>query len=124
MKIRNGFVSNSSSSSFLILLTKEAYDEVISGVGPLTQAVVEQLSGKASFLGTECVSYNHTDGNYDDFEWLHKSECVERAKEIAEETGKEFDEDDVSWCGWEILNDFESKAKEMKDRVFTHSIDF
>lgn len=123
MKIRSGFVSNSSSSSFLILLTKEAYDEVISGVDPLAQAVVEQLSRKTKFLGTECVAYSRMSGNHDDFDWLVEKECVKRAKELAGLTGKEFDEDDIDWHG-EIVEDFESRAKEMQDRVFTNSEDF
>lgn len=124
MKVRKGFVSNSSSSSFIVLITKEAYDEIIKDIDPFAQAVVEQLSGKTQFLGTECVSYNHTSGNYTDFEWLSKDKCIKRAKEIAKETGKEFYEEDIEWCDWEILCDFEEKVGNVKDKAFTHSIDF
>lgn len=123
MKIRNGFVSNSSSSSFLVLIVKDEYDSIINTVNPLTQAVVEQLSNSASFLGTECVAYNHmSGGSYCDFEWLSETECRKRAEEISKETGREYNEDDLEF--WQSVEEFEEKIDQKSDKVFTNSLDF
>ena len=56
MKIRNGFVSNSSSSSFLVVCPKDQFDEAVQKAHPFYQKWVETGFGKTqSFLGKDCV---------------------------------------------------------------------
>lgn len=43
MKIRNGFVSNSSSSSFVVLLKKNDYDKYINSAHPYYKYVMDQM---------------------------------------------------------------------------------
>ena len=72
MKSRNGFVSNSSSSSFVILIKKEAYNKEYEKSDDYTKAVLDELVGNPSFdginvFGTRCRIVEFTDGNYDYF---------------------------------------------------------
>jgi hypothetical protein len=46
MKIRNGFVSNSSSSSFVYIIKAEKYDEFLSGLDDYKKEIIERLSPK------------------------------------------------------------------------------
>ena len=121
MKIRNGFVSNSSSSSFVMLMSKDVYDGLLEDLNPLEQAIVDHFSSNTRFLETDCIVYQHTSGNYSNFEYISQEECIQKAKEISEATGKEFDESDWSE---DILYEFESSARKIRDKIFMHSEEF
>ena len=54
MKIRNGFVSNSSTSSFVVVMTKVAYDTALEKMGKKEQALIK-LWAKKGKLGKENV---------------------------------------------------------------------
>jgi len=82
MKVRSGFVSNSSSSSFVLLVEKEAYDLAVANEDPITKAILEAVMGKDTVLGRECMTYGDCSSDY----WwdeVNVNEVVERAKEIA-----------------------------------------
>ena len=51
MKSRMGFVSNSSSSSFIVIVDKKTYDNAISEAHPFTQAVVKGLRSDNIYEG-------------------------------------------------------------------------
>lgn len=56
MKIRQGFVSNSSSSSFVIMTTKENHDKIMEKLTPFEKAVVEALGvTEEKFNGVDVV---------------------------------------------------------------------
>jgi len=66
MKIRNGFVSNSSSSSFVLVSTKESYDKAIK---KLNKEAAETIKNAVSFdkIGTQevaVIAYHQCDGEY------------------------------------------------------------
>lgn len=69
MKVRNGFVSNSSSSSFLVLVKKEGYDEWFNNLNLAQQQILNHL-GKYNkdVFGTPCFSYEGSHGNYSSFD--------------------------------------------------------
>lgn len=56
MKTRLGFVSNSSSSSFVMVVEKKAYERKLEEVHPYVRAVVEAMDKKLdSFMGHDVI---------------------------------------------------------------------
>lgn len=85
MKIRNGFVSNSSSSSFVILLTKEQNEELLKNVDDYQRAILVELAEEKKAFGQDLILYAGSEGNYSIFEdW-----CVEEFEDMDDE---EFEE--------------------------------
>jgi len=69
MKIRTGFVSNSSSSSYVIVLEKSVYDQLLSQLTDLQKDILVFLSGRdesatQEFMGHTVVTIQYTEGNY------------------------------------------------------------
>ena len=56
MKIRNGFVSNSSTSSFIIISTKDNYDKTMAELHPYAQAVITGMVEEFSLAGIKFIS--------------------------------------------------------------------
>jgi hypothetical protein len=56
MKVRNGFVSNSSSNSFVIITTKENHEKTLSNLHPFAAAVIRAIvSQKDHKFGKDLV---------------------------------------------------------------------
>ena len=68
MKLRLGFVSNSSSSSFTTITTKANHDKAIEALGPYVEAVVNAVGGWTTFDGKEVFLSSILSGNIDTFE--------------------------------------------------------
>jgi hypothetical protein len=105
MKIRNGFVSNSSSSSFLLVTTKTNYDKVLEELS-LSEEEQELLKdcddlfGTKKVFGQDLITISYVEGNYSDFEDL-----PEGAYELIEE---------------QIV----TALRKDSDNCFTHHMDF
>ncbi|KKM73589.1 hypothetical protein LCGC14_1408980 [marine sediment metagenome] len=91
MKIRLGFVSNSSSSSFVAVALKSVYDEYIKTEDPIIQAIAETIIHEESVLGHECVTFSDSSGE-GDWDW-NPSAIITRAKEIAKEQNRPVSSD-------------------------------
>ena len=91
MKARNGFVSNSSSSSFIIFVSREVYDQAY---GELSWDMKPQYPSSPegeSFLGKDVVSYFYTEqDSYLEEEDIDEDEFVILLKKKAEESGEGF----------------------------------
>lgn len=88
MKFRTGFVSNSSSSSFVIMMTKDAYNKAFNEAHPYVQAVIKELGHEESkFDGKDVITmgrmsiqdygtfdefYPDYDGEIPDSKWMDK----------------------------------------------------
>ena len=121
MKKRLGFVSNSSSSSFVLFTTKEVIDEALKECTPIQKEAVENyIFNKGNFFGKELMefSYFHCSEEYDD------NLC-----EIIDNYFPKKDEDDYTEI--DKLTDFifeggfrsivDSKAKYLEESVLCHS---
>ena len=132
MKIRAGFVSNSSSSSFLAVVKKDDYDKALKNLGPLSQAVCEYANITSSkFAGEDCILHYHTTGEYSTFDNAHVDKVRDRAMEIAREQKTSLSSECYEEGHWEdficesmneIVEEFEKKMVELeKDgKAITH----
>jgi hypothetical protein len=140
VKIRTGFVSNSSSSSFVLVVKKDAFDEWRSKSDPIIQAIADTIMRKKSVLGHECMLYETCSGDYC-FENVSISDIIEKAKEMAKEQGvgvatriaklnniKEEDVDD-RWLNDVVSDGFYDMKYDFREyinngRAWSHSIDW
>jgi hypothetical protein len=83
MKIRMGFVSNSSSSSFIIATTKENHETALSQMTEREQEIINELTGEEKFLGKILKYYGEVIGRDEDYEYDNKKEeALDKWKEL------------------------------------------
>lgn len=137
MKIRNGFVSNSSSSSFVLVVRKDAFDKVKMKEDPLIQAILEAVMTSEVVLGHECMIYDDCSSEYW-FDNIDIDGIINRAKEIAG-AGKLTNLTDIPYDTEEEPEEYqeflreivhenvghysiEAVFKNVPDKVWTHNI--
>jgi hypothetical protein len=80
MKVRAGFVSNSSTSSFVLVVTKKNFDKVLKNSDDLTKDLIKRLNiheTKKAF-GKELTTIVWPDGNTNILDFLDSTEFVEK----------------------------------------------
>lgn len=82
MKIRSNFVSNSSSSSFVMVVTEEEYKKVVAKHAPLIQAILKNIMKLEIIFGKRCMVYATSSSVYQ-WENLNRKKIIEDAKIIA-----------------------------------------
>lgn len=122
MKIRQGFVSNSSSSSFVIFASQEVFEATLAECNEIEKKVAKLfLTDKPEdFLGRKVLSYSYCSGNNGD--WY-----VDQVREALEDEDSDEDSDDSDSMIDFAFGEFESrvskKAEEMGEGVLTDSQD-
>jgi hypothetical protein len=121
MKCRNGFVSNSSSSSFVILTKAETFDMVLSKESENLKAFVKALEKtgiveRSKVFGMDMAKIGYGEGNSDTFEYGPQADLL-----------REFstnDDDEYGEGLEEELSEFVNKLRDLpkKDR-FLHEVE-
>jgi hypothetical protein len=113
MKIRTGFVSNSSSSSFMMVIPKDVWDQLISEATPYEAHTVRQMFRDSKFNGEPVKFYNGEIGTDCD-SWVMENDDHE------EEPGN-IERRDLYDMRVNAFNRFCDKAeREYKDKVLAH----
>lgn len=89
MKIRTGFVSNSSSSSFCLIVKKSDYDSVFEGMSSLEKEIIDYVKPKQlKAFGLDLVKINtfHSE-DYFTLSDFYSEKATKEEKEIMEDCG-------------------------------------
>jgi hypothetical protein len=109
MKYRNGFVSNSSSSSFVVVVAKETADKVLGGMDKYDQSVINFIRKDQTFLGKNVSVFTCMTGNMSSWEWEWDIKKEARKAGITESEAPYVDE------VWENFRD--RLKKETRDMI-------
>jgi len=122
MKVRGGFVSNSSSSSFIAIVPMEIHEKVLSELHPFVTAVVNTIGEEQDVLGQRCfvtgefctMDYGSLDDGID-FEWSED-------EDDDDESGEYKDEDMIRDPSYAYEELYLPRARKLGE-IFTYSID-
>jgi len=126
MKVRTGFVSNSSSSSFIAIVPMKIHEKVLSELHPFVTAVVNTIGEEQDVLGQRCfvtgklITMDYGSLDDVDFEWNDDDDDDDDDED--DESGEYRSEDvikDPSYA-YEML--YLSQARKL-GKIFTYSVD-
>jgi len=116
MKVRTGFVSNSSSSSYVLVLRESDYNNLTANADPLTLAVLKYLGvaeGKLGDMKIRAISW--MEGNYSSFEYFDgaSEEMIDAWVEQQKKENPDYDPEYYGSPAYDCWEDFVTKASEV-----------
>ena len=112
MKSREGFVSNSSTSSYIIIIPDENFEEVISELTEIQQKIVKELVNDEEVIGIKAKVLSYMSGNISSFEdW-----------EFSDELQKELEANEIEDEPYETADEFGELVKK-HPKGYCHSVD-
>ena len=134
MKTRSGFVSNSSSSSFILFASKEAFDAALADCSELEKKIAAHFIEKDTkqFLGRDVCSYSYCSGNCGDYAYeLVRDEVNNWLSTSSKDSGKEAHyviddaiDDAIDFAFGGFTSKLREKANTLNENVLTHREDF
>jgi hypothetical protein len=111
MKIRNGFVSNSSSSSFVLLVDKKVHDKVFETLTDYEKKIISQISEVTNAFGCEVIEIGD----------LNPNDCSYTFEDLE---FYESDDGEEELSPYEAFYNYESKVFKLakKDEVYRWSM--
>jgi hypothetical protein len=116
VKIRQGFVSNSSSSSFVVVIPKKNFEKYMKALDPFEVAVSEKNFKKAKINGEDFMVWlDHVYSDSFDEDGRYSKRALEIAKERGVKLAYDPEKDEYGDIGceysWSALSTARSKAK-------------
>jgi len=124
MKVRDGHVSNSSSSSFVLMTTKENYERALAEADPYVKAVAKALvdkdESKQTFLGRKMVVFSHysDSGGNGTFSYLEVKCAPPRREDVQHDEedddlneDEDYCEEEAKYLAWQKFQDLLNKNK-------------
>jgi hypothetical protein len=120
MKIRNGFVSNSSSSSFTVIMSPEQEKTWKEQLNVYEKQVVDEgvYRDEKEFNGQKVVVYSGYTGNYDCFDDMSLDLIPEDEELTEEELSDKYD------CEFYVSEFWYSAEEKLPDGALQLSVDF
>ncbi len=118
MKTRSGFVSNSSSSSFVLVTTEKGHAEALSKLSSHHAAIVELLASKVPFGKDTLISvayHNYQDCGCNTIRWTNseKPEVDVNSGGWCDELGNELHDNTNDVSFFEIIDEYEAVIKQI-----------
>ena len=126
MKVRNGFVSNSSSSSFVMAFSERVHDELLKELDAIQRRIMDVMcAGPHNFLGNKVYVYSYStdhggNGHHDyELERVLRNGDAEESDDEDNNEEYDFDEDENKYSSFSYNLDgmIKKKAAELGEEV-------